>query len=197
MTTRQVSRPREPGLPRTGGTLALALLSLLAACGQVADPYAEGPGSIPAEFTRALAAGPATYVLTAVEEQRGEQIVIFDHQCDGTRFRTVVRDSITLLADGTARRAFVIDHLTNDSTRMSSAMEQTGRWEPLRRRNYHYYSDGPSIVVSLSSPRMPMAGELLLRLDGAHAVTTLAALGGSCPGSPNDAREGEFRYTRR
>jgi hypothetical protein len=36
-----------------------------------------------------------------------------------------------------------------------------------------------------------------LRLDGSNELSYMGPMGGSCPGSANDARNAKFTYTRR
>lgn len=179
-----------------GGSLGAAVM---VACAE--------PPSGPADVARLASPSGTVYVLARVEAQTAEPLVTFDHRCaDGVRHVSTVRDTVTLWADGTARRAFRLEHLVDGVVARSTHFVATGTWAPLaRHRNVHYYSDGPSIELMLLTAGSPAGGryEMLFRHDGAAGLTNIGALGGRCdggtPGTPGaeDSRRAEFLYSRR
>jgi hypothetical protein len=137
----------------------------------------------------------ATFVLARAEAQTAEPIVTVDLTCAGVRYQHTVRDTITLWSDGRARVATAIAMLRNDTTTTSWHAVATGRWVRNTRSDVYYYSDAPSLVLTLQYPGQS-AAESWLREAGDAAVTRLAAMGGSC-GTGSNGREAVWTYTRR
>ena len=178
--------------------VACCVPSLLVACASATRPDAD-PSIGQASFTRSLGDGPAVFVLDHVETQTSDPITLFDHVCQGTQYQTVLRDTLMLWPDGRARRAFELDQLTNGATRSSDYLSLSGHWTPFTRANEYYFSDGPSITLSVA-PDSPGQGKpyaMNLRIVANNSLATLSALGGSCPGSANDGHEAQFTFTRR
>jgi hypothetical protein len=150
-----------------------------------------------AEFARTFGGSQAMFVLDRVEDQRSDAVVLFDHTCAGERIQHIVRDTITLLADGHATRAFTLEFVRDGHVWNSSHLSFSGTWSANARRDVFYYSQGSSVVLEMTSDT-PLAShmEMWLRI-GDGGLTSLAAMGGSCPGSPNDGREREMTYSRR
>ena len=187
-----------------GGSVCAAVTL---ACGAPSGPADGAADRGAADVARLASASGAVYVLARVEAQAAEPVVTFDHRCaDGRRWVSTVRDTVTLWADGTARRAFRLEHLADGVVARSTHIVATGTWAPLaRHRNVQYYSDRPSIALTLLTAGAPEGGryEMLFRRDGAAGLTNIGALGGRCdggtPGTPGveDSRRAEFLYSRR
>ena len=175
--------------------IAVSLMLLAAACAAPSDPAAQDEAPLPALSSQL----PQVFVLGVAEGIAAEPVVTFDHVCQGVRYVHAVRDSIILNPDGTAIRSFVLDRFADGRVLESSPLVARGTWRRMTNtRNIYYFGDGPSIELTLKSanPRVPTY-TMPLRLDGSDALTNMSPMGGSCPGSPNDARHGQFRYTRR
>ena len=160
---------------------------------------ADSPGSTAPDATapiRALAGREsATFVLARAEDQTTEPIVTVDLTCAGVRIQNTVRDTITLWSDGRARVATAIAMLRNGTTATAGLLVATGQWVRNARSDVRYYSDAPSVVLTVQYSAQSTA-ELWLRDAGIAAVTRLAAMGGSC-GTGSNGREAEWTYTRR
>jgi len=173
----------------TVGLLAVAV----SACTAVVQPDS-ATASTPATLTRVLAAGPATYVLSQVEKQTGDELVTFDHICQGARFRTTVRDTITFSADGSVRRAFLLARTIGDTNSSQNYLATNGRWNVVPAR---FGLTGTHLALTSTLPNGVTLPSYEVELRDADTVVMLSGLGGSCPGSPNDGREAAFVYTRR
>ncbi len=169
-----------------------ASLVLTGGCSAVVQPDATAT-AIPASFTKVLSAGPATYVLSQVEQQTGDEIVLFDHACPSGRVVVSHRDTIVLSGDGTIRRAGVLERTIGDGELVSSAVIATGRWSPVSRPSLRR----PTIAVTTSTENGRSVGTYEIQVVGDAALHMESGLGGSCPGSPNDGRPARFVYTRR
>ena len=175
--------------------IAMSLMLLAAACAGPSDPAAQDDEELPA----LVSSVPQVFVLGVAEGVAAEPVVTFDHTCQGVRYVHAVRDSIILNPDGTAIRSFVLDRFADGRVLESSPMVAKGRWSRMTNtRNVYYFREAPSILLWLTpeNSRVP-AYSMPLRLDGDDALTNMSPMGGSCPGSPNDARNAQFRYTRR
>ncbi|MDQ3699259.1 MAG: hypothetical protein M3373_14740 [Gemmatimonadota bacterium] len=171
--------------------VALAVSSGLA-CSELVRP------SAPADPT-------GTYVLARIEDQTVEPLFTFDHVCEGgIRVVRTLRDTITLEADGTARRATVSEWLSDGAPTPGDSHHRiaTGRWGRSRPVNVHYYSDGPSIAMLLTpSDSLSPGYTMRFRLRGPDSLTNLGPIGGLCAGMPpepwrGDSRTAEFWYVR-
>lgn len=172
-------------------------LGMLTACGSAVQPSDEAKPGVPADFTRAMTNAPAVYVLDRVERQRGEPVTTFDHTCQGIRWTHLLSDTVTLHADGTARRVFHILRQKDGAAFDDSRVEMQGQWEVFTQRHYYYFSAGPSISLRMALPGRALQDPYQMRVFGTTGLAMLSSLGGSCPGSPNDGREAEFAYSRR
>ena len=172
-----------------------SLLLLAAACTTPADPVDEGDVPIAA----LVSSVPQVFVLGSAGGIAAEPIVTFDHTCQAIRYVHAVRDSIILNPDGTAIRSLVIERFADGRVLDLSPMVARGTWRRMTNtRNLYYYGDGPSIELTLSveNSRVPISYTMPLRVRE-NSLSNRSPMGGSCPGSPNDAREAEFIYTRR
>lgn len=164
---------------------------------------------------------PGVFVLARVEGQSGEPAVTWDHYCwaDGrdstsgvVRVQETVRDTVTLLADGTARRASVLqvlnDGVPDASPDGGSHIVATGSWLPYEDADLHYYyKDAPSIELRLtmSTPNGPYSYRMHLRWNAPDSLGTLIGVGGSCLGPDeqpdgrpkSDGHTAEYVFTRR
>jgi hypothetical protein len=177
----------------------VSVAGLLSACANPAYRDATLDTVVVADFVTTFgdSSKVAVFVLDRVENQRSDAVVMFDHKCAGARIQHVVRDTITLLSNGHALRAFTLDYVRDGHVWSSSHMSFSGRWSKNVRGDVQYYSAAPSVVLNLTSnegPATPM--EMWLRL-GDGVLTSMAAMGGSCPGSANDARDREMTYSRK
>jgi hypothetical protein len=182
---------------RRHALVACVLPALLGACASsIADA---DPATEQANFTKSLGNGPAIFVLDHVDSQNTDPITLFDHVCQSVRYQTTLRDTVMLWSDGRARRAFAIDELTDGAVRSSDHLSFSGHWTSFTQQNAYYFSDGPSIQVSVApdSPGQGTAYEMNLRIVATNSLATLSGLGGSCPGSANDGHEALFTFTRR
>lgn len=173
-------------------TIPVIALCALAACSGSAPDQPE------ASLNLSLSpAGPTLFVASKVESQTTVPLTVVDMTCSGVRYQQVVYDTISLSSDGTARRAYTLQQLTNGVVDHNYHSTATGTWSRFVRRDTYYYSDSPSIMLSLVSDDSHVGGYTLpLRLLGSDALTNLAAMGGYCPESGNSGREREFTYTR-
>ena len=166
--------------------LRLVGLTLLAvACSTPSEP--DGTDS----FKALLSGTPQIYVLSIVEEQRADPIITFDHQCAGVHRQTLVRDTIELHSDGTARRAIYIERRTNGQEDGSSYIPASGTWTSSSRS----LQTGARVMLQLT----PASGSyaMSLRVVGRDRLSISSALGGTCSGSTLDARTAEFVYVNR
>ena len=177
-------------------TIAMSLMLLAAACSSPSDPDDRQEAL---QFAALNSKTPQVFVLGVAEGIAAEPVVTFDHTCQGIRYVHALRDSIILNPDGTAIRSFVIERFADGRVLDSNPMVARGTWRRMTNtRSLYYFGDGPSIELTLTSEnsRVPTY-TWPLRLDGSEALTNMSPMGGSCPGSPNDARHAQFRYTRR
>jgi hypothetical protein len=172
----------------------LAVCSLVASACSSAAPVEATEPSLPATLSRALAAGPVTFVLSQVEQQTGDEIVTFDHVCQGARIRMTLRDTITLSPDGAARRAFLLARTMGDTNSSRDFVASTGRWGVATRRAG---VSGTRLSFSMTLQNGAAMSPYEVQLRDADAIVMRSGLGGSCPGSPNDGRDADFVYTRR
>lgn len=177
--------------------VACVFVPLVAAC-STTQPDAD-PEAISAAFTRSLAGGQATFVLTRAEDQRADPILTFDHTCQGVHYQDVLYDTLVLWPNGRARRGQTVSHLTDGNPRANDHLGFTGTWSPFNEGGWYYYSSGAAIVVSLApdSGQKGSAYQMPMRIGSDGTLSDLATLGGSCAGSPSDGREAEFTFTRR
>lgn len=175
-----------------------SLLLLTAACAGRADSTAPADADADAGLSALIAGEKQLFVLGAADGLAVEPLVTFDHVCAGIRYVHTLRDSIVLNPDGTARRSFRIDRFADRRMLDSSTLVAVGTWSRLSGSLDRYFASGPSIVLTLSTEnsRAP-AYTMPLRAHNGRALTNMSAMGGSCPGSANDARNAEFTYTRR
>ena len=178
--------------------VACCLPLLLAACSSATRPDGD-PSTGQANFTSSLGAGPAIFVLDHVDAQTSDPITLFDHVCQGVHYQTLVRDTLTLWPDGRARRACALAQLTNGTARSSDYLSFSGHCARFTQGNAYYFSDGPSITVSVAPDPGEKGApyEMDLRIVGNGSLATFSGLGGSCPGSANDGHSAMFTYTRR
>lgn len=177
-------------------TIAMSLMLLAAACAGPSDPAAQDEVTLPALVSNV----PQVFVLGVAEGIPAEPVVTFDHTCQGIRYVHALRDSIILNPDGTAIRSFVIERYADGRVLDLSPMIARGTWRRMTNtRMLYYFGEGPSIELTLKgeNTRVPISYTMPLRLEGSDALTNMSAMGGSCPGSPNDGRDAQFRYTRR
>lgn len=171
----------------------LLMPALIAAC---SDPVRSDVERL--AFADLLASGPQLFVLASIEDQRTEPLVKFDHHCDFGRLQHTLRDSITLRADGSARRGSRYERLQDGAVIETHHFAASGQWTVNTRANVFYYSDGPSIVVTLAPENSAGAAyDMRFRVRGPDTLTTLSAMGGWCLGSEDDSRTAEFIFTRR
>ncbi|MGH7619633.1 MAG: hypothetical protein ACREPM_20665 [Gemmatimonadaceae bacterium] len=174
-------------------------LAIVAGCSGSTAPDAAPAPSQTADFARSLGdGGPVTFVLGRVENQSSDPIVTFDHTCQGVLYQSEVRDTVMLWPDGRARRAFTIEDLTNGAIRSSSHLAFSGTWSEFKEPKWYYFSDGPSITLTVSpdSGQRGAGYSMNLRVS-TGSLSAPYGLGGSCPGSPNDGHEAIFAWTRR
>ena len=167
--------------------LRLVVFALLvAACSDPSEPNPETDS-----FKALLSGNPQIYVLSLVENQRTDPIITFDHQCAGVHRQTLVRDTIELRADGSARRAIYMEHRTDGQVDGSSYIPALGTWTSTSAS----LQTGARVTLQLSqasgSYSMP------LRVAGRDRLSIPSALGGTCSGSALDARTAEFVYVNK
>lgn len=174
---------------------SVAVFAILAsACGSSTVAPADEQ-ELPAAFSQSLTLGPATFVLARAEQQVTDQIVTFDHMCPGGRITMALRDTLVLMAGGQMRRSYAIIR-TMPGGSDTSTTSTTGTWRltPLWRASR---KPGLSLLIAQKMQDGRVLGEGEIRLLDANTVAFEGAMGGSCPGSPNDARNVDFFLTRR
>jgi len=178
-------------------TIAMSLMLVTTACSSPSDVSSDDQEAL--QFAALDSKAPQVFVLGVAEGIPAEPVVTFDHVCQGVRYVHALRDSIVLNPDGTAIRSFVIERFSDGKVLDSSPLVARGTWRRMTRTmNVYYFGEGPSIELTLTTEGSRAASYTWpLRLDGSDALTNMSAMGGSCPGSPNDARNAQFRYTRR
>jgi hypothetical protein len=164
----------------------VGLVLLASACAGPVEPR-EASGS----FAALLAGIPQTYVLSIVEDQDTDPIVTFDHSCAGIRRQTLVRDTIQLAPDGSARRAIYLEHRASGEVIGSSYISADGTWS----NSSETFQSGSRLTLSLSASNT--AYSMPLRIAGSDRISVASALGGTCAGSTLDGRMAEFVYTNR
>jgi hypothetical protein len=158
------------------------------------------------DLARLAATEGSTFVLARIENQTREPFALFDHICaGGARVVTMLRDTITLWPDGSARRAMASEQLVDGVAQPgeSHRFVATGKWAVWDAQKVYYYSDGPSIQLFLTPDNYHAGGYMMpLRLAGPDSLNNWAALGGWCAGPETwptvggDARHAEFLYVR-
>jgi len=177
-------------------TIATSILLLTAACSSAPSDLEDMESALSLAALNSKA--PQVFVLGVAEGMAAEPVTLFDHTCQGVRYVHTVRDSIVLNPDGTAVRSFRLDRFADGDTLDGSLLVARGTWSRMTNiRNYHYFNQGPSILLTLKpdNPRVP-SYTMPLRLDGPNTLSNLGAMGGSC-GQAGDGREAQFKYTRR
>jgi hypothetical protein len=142
--------------------------------------------------------GERVFSLRGTESVPSAPTIVFDHQCAGVRYRHTLRDEIVLRGDGTASRRFEYDRFADDRLLERSTVRAVGRWTQQTIAGPGYFSGASTVVLDLvSEGERPSSYLMMLRRRADGALTTLSPVGGSCPGSANDARHEEFAYTSR
>lgn len=173
--------------------LCATIGATLSACGAPVEAR-----SIPERATLLAVHGERQFSLRSSESTLAAPIVVFDHQCAGVRNRLTLRDEIVLRGDGTASRRFEYDRFADDRLLERSTVRAVGRWTQRPIAGPGYYSGPSTVVLDLVSEGERQSSYLMmLRLRADGTLTTLSPVGGSCPGSANDARHEEFAYTSR
>lgn len=177
-------------------TIAVSLTLVTSACSSPSDA---GSDEEALQFAALNSKTSQVFVLGVAEGIPAEPVVTFDHTCQGVRYVHALRDSIILNPDGTAIRSFVIERYSDGKVLDNSPLVARGTWRRMTRTmNVYYFGEGPSIELSVKTDgERGTSYTMPLRLDGSDALTNMSAMGGSCPGSPNDARNAQFKYTRR
>lgn len=169
-----------------------AALSLLSACGSTSEASTEAE-DVPALYTQTLSLGSARFILSRAEQQQGDDIVLFDHQCTSGRITMSVRDTIILNSNGALERSYNLRQsmagVVSDSP---NQMPGTWRLNPNWRRSGR---SGVSLLYQNANPRA--SGETEMWLVDVNTLVLPGSMGGSCPGSPNDGRNADMIYTRR
>ena len=181
------------------GTLGAAVsFCFLLACGSSSDaPLVTQTKTDSVDLLRAsLGTASGLFVLTKLDSAAAEAAVTFDHQCTSGHMVNTQRESVTVKADGTARRSAHIDRFLNGTIQTSFDIVQTGTWD--RSTNFSsYFLPGMSIDVKLTNANGSDGGTVQYRVGGSTTLSSKSAVGGSCPGSPNDGHEAAFFYSRR
>lgn len=174
--------------------VTVVALTLLVGCGSVV----ESPAAADAVYAGLVAGEQQVFELSSSDGKPADPAVVFDHRCANTRFTHTLRERVVLRTDGTAERTMLFDRYADDRLLESDRMRAVGTWSRVPSSTDRYYGRGPSIVLSLTpdNAKVPPYRMQMRVLDG-QALSTLSPVGGSCPGSPNDARHAEFVYTRR
>jgi hypothetical protein len=199
---------RRPTRRRPAPWLVGAAAATALACGDAPTERAAASGA--PDAARLLGpGGTATYVLASAGAL-AEPVAKFDHLC-ATRSGTVVRqttvvfDTLTLRADGTAARASTLEERTDgvaDSAR-TSHLVATGTWMPAAfPANWHYYGGKGGVTLRLTYPLQNGGSSSYawhLVLDAAGRLTSPMAFGGACvgPETAGDGRQEEAAFTRR
>jgi hypothetical protein len=200
---------------RSAAQLAPRLAAAVAAGAALACADANAPAAAggPPDAARLLGAGAgsATFVLASAGALT-EPVATFDLVCPAAggagvaRQVTVVFDTLTLRADGTARRAFASEYWTEGGAGPAGRTHSVavGGWAARTYpANWRYFGGKSGVALTLSSegrPRPADAPAWHLLLDGAGRLTAPMPLGGHCSGaapSSGNAREAEAVYTRR
>jgi len=173
---------------------AVIALCALAAC----NSPVESPATDDAAFDRLVTGGEQVFELSSTDGKPATPAVVFDHRCADVRYMHTLRDRVVLRADGTAERIFQFDRHADRRLLDSFQLRAVGTWSRLVGANDRYYGSGPSIVLALTpdDTKVP-AYTMNMKVGSDRVLGTMSPVGGSCPGSPNDARHVEFSYTRR
>lgn len=172
---------------------ATALSIVAAAVASACSASADADPDVPAAYKKLIADGRVQFVLSRAEQQTGEDIVIFDHQCTSGRIKSTLRDTIVLSSDGQFNRAYNIRREANGLVNQSpGTMSGTWRLNPNWRKSRR---DGASLFMRSGANGAP--GEAEFWLVDANTLELESSVGGSCPGSANDARSIYMYYTRR
>lgn len=184
---------------RTVNQFRRAMPSLVALAGLMSCAEVAAPNDALSLLKGELAKGPAVYVLAQVGDKIMEPMVTLDIQCGNVHETNAVVDTLTIFADGTARRAIRSVLTVNGVEQAGAVSVSPGLWVPIKARNIYYYSDSPSIAVTVFSGADRIPFDLNFRLRGTTALTQLQGMGGGvCAGGalPNTPNV-EWVYTRR
>jgi hypothetical protein len=195
----------------------LTALTAAAACGADPTAPATAPAGAPAAVTAPDAArlvgpaGTATFVLASAGPL-SEPVAKFDHICTqppewaAKRLLQVLHDTLTLNADGTARRGVALVSTYGgapDPVGSIPSLVAEGTWAPaVWPDNWRDYGGKSGVTLWLSYPILT-GGSASYRydlvLDAAGRLTTRMAFGGACMGPERggDSRHEWAVYTRR
>lgn len=165
--------------------LKLALVAA-AACSAPSDPDF-GPG-----LWESLRAGESQlFVLGMLENQRSDAIITFDQQCAGVHIQSIVRDSIELHPDSSAKRTIRREERENGQLVDLVVAESHGKWRS---------GSGPRgnsrLFLDLTNP---VGTEFTLSLEVRSDNTLELAMEvfGSCAGPNIGSRMADGIFTRR
>jgi hypothetical protein len=155
--------------------------------------------------------GTATFALAMLDDpldqydQRGSVLARDDIACDaaGNTMRTFETDTVVLYRDGRAERIYRSETPDADHGQgLNFRGVMTGTWQPfVAPPNWFHYSEGPSIVLSLTLAPGTTPGDLHFRVLSATEISTVTHVGPvHCPSNPNpghSVRHSAFlRYER-
>ncbi|MBY0491417.1 MAG: hypothetical protein K2R93_16355 [Gemmatimonadaceae bacterium] len=181
---------------RANATFAAVLLLVGAAsCADTTAPAATPQADLERALAATLTTGPVTYVLSSADGQSAP-VVIFDHVCSGTRWVTTLQDTIRLGASGEFRRSLALIRTANGAPESVSPTVTIGRWQWVGVRDAGYSVAVPTIMITSATENGRSIGAYRVRVSDARTLVMNSGMGGSCPGSANDARNADFVFTR-
>ena len=157
------------------GTRIMAVAFLALACSGPAEPVVE-------TFRANVTSEPQTFVLNAVEDQRGEWITT--HQCG--RYEWKIREQFELSPDGSARRDSWSRYLMDGVVQDSGHVQTTGRWEN---------PGGAHLIFTLRHAHGAQY-EMPAKIRSSTTLSYHGPMGGVCNGTPDD-RVVDYFFTLR
>lgn len=178
--------------------LAATLLLIAGACRGVSDAAAPEATLASIDPASVASATGTHYVLRATTSRSGAPVPTVDITCDSVRTVVSVHDTLTLRADGTARRSAHTRFTRNGRLVQEGSVVNSGTWTTYTTSPYAYYDQGPGIVLALGDGT---GGEYRWYLRGGAdgQFTSRMAMGAMCSPSavttvPDAPRHEEFRY---
>ena len=134
-----------------------------------------------------------TYVLASMGAGTAAPFVTFDHVCGAARVHEqalLLGDTISLYADGTSRRGYLVVNLDDGAITDSTHLVSSGTWGGFDPTGAVFFGGHPSLLMNETfAIRTGGVGssQLRVRVEADGSLSAQYATGGACIGSPMDA----------
>jgi hypothetical protein len=179
------------------GIMQRSLMTVLAiaAIGCSSELMTSHSGGLDASRASGLPSAPlGTFVLSSLGAASAAPFATFDHVCGESKIHRqllILGDTITLTGNGAARRATAMHWVENGVIGDSSYVATTGTWDSFDPAGSDFFNGFPALIVNgllQTATGGFVSTQLRLRVEANGSLSTPTAMGGSCPGSANDAQ---------